>query len=318
MKEELLKKLDLAVILTLFIGVSYALTYSYHIGRLFHYNIPYDFLEISNKDIVLTTMTLSPIILYIFWSLNMELKSDTTKVEDHSNIKIKISTVETLLNDNEERLRNKEVELEEIKENLTLVQTRLSLLNYQNDDVEKHQKMLEKNLEIVKKIENEIEAIKNDQYVDKIALKKLNHNYFKKRINNLIIIFIIVLTIGLLLSTFFLFKNSLYYFLVINIIGNLLIYSGIYILNKRQKYGILAFFIALMLIIYSFVFGFFGSNINKKYISFELEDETYVVLATYKEKYIYVPLKDKVDNAYDTFNLIDTSDVEIFSVKKIE
>ncbi|MFS0688298.1 hypothetical protein AB1K89_03465 [Sporosarcina sp. 179-K 8C2 HS] len=96
-KEELISKIDLAVVTTIFIGISYALTYLFYAGKFYFYGIPIDFLEVDAIDVFSTMLTLSPLIIYLFWGVKAELKNRDGVPKNASSITIRLKNVKKMM-----------------------------------------------------------------------------------------------------------------------------------------------------------------------------------------------------------------------------
>ncbi|MFS0688299.1 hypothetical protein AB1K89_03470 [Sporosarcina sp. 179-K 8C2 HS] len=124
-------------------------------------------------------------------------------------------------------------------------------------------------------------------------------------------------TLSLILTGILFLFNAQYYFFASSITIHLIFYVGIYWLNRKEKYGLLSIFIVLILITYSVGLGINTAYSTDKYITFEKDKNTYVVLTIYKDQFLYVPINKKTNKIKKTFNIIDIKDVESFSRESI-
>ncbi len=68
---------------------------------------------------------------------------------------------------------------------------------------------------------------------------------------------------------------------------------------------------------YSLGFGINTAYTAEKYITFEKDRKTNIVLTVYKDQFLYVPINKKTKEIKKTFSIINIKDVDNFSKESI-
>lgn len=88
-------------------------------------------------------------------------------------------------------------------------------------------------------------------------------------------------------------------------------------LIKRERYLNTGLFLILFFIVFSYIIGFNSSALQEKYITFEKDNENYVVLTVYNDRFLYVPLDNEKKEIKSKFNFVEISELSDFNFSKI-
>ena|SRR5699024_4465447 len=288
-KNELITKLDLTFIITIFVGISYVLAYIHHIGMFAYYGIPFGFLDIDVKEVLYAMFTLLPLILGLIWGLIM--KSETNKNEE-SLIKLFTEPFQQRKKIKRERKENKK----ELR-NLDAVTEKIQSVKTGN------------------KISNREILLGED-----IFLQNEYKIYNKLIIKNLFILFLLLGFLGFIFSAvvllfYFMSTNNLQFTMIL--INSVIVPVAFY-MKEKINYKILFTFILLFLLVYSFGNGWEHAENKENYITFENNEEVFIVLTTYKNQFLYAPINENTRKIEREFSIINMEDIDHFSVETIK
>jgi hypothetical protein len=281
-KEDIISKIDFAIIITVITGISYALTYLFKAGELIYYGIPSYFIDISAKDVFFTMLILSPSIIGLIFELRVSIFGSDKTAQDNK----------------ESNNRNKIVEAEE-----SLNQLKIQLRNLESNENTDINETENKVIEIKKQIQQIEEMI--------VDLTKSRQRDIIKGISLLLVM------IGILISILLYIMNKQSFILGVLMVIQIITILVVSILNKKRKYGILLCVIFSFLLILPLALGFNTSFTDKDFITFEDNGNTLVVLATYKDQFLYAPLDEKTNKYENAFNLKEIKDVQNFKIESI-
>src|SRR5699024_10179596 len=144
------------VVLTTFTGISYALTYLFYAGKFFYYGLPYDFIEVNTKDVFLTILLLSPVIIYFFSGIASELKKETsndykTILKNDWNIIKFWKNVRKVSKKAEKAKQQVGSQLDQMEEHVNYLKKEISSIYTESDDDIKRMEKLENDVNILEK-----------------------------------------------------------------------------------------------------------------------------------------------------------------------
>src|SRR5699024_9817202 len=248
-KNELITKLDLTFIITIFVGISYVLAYIHHIGMFAYYGIPFEFLDIDVKEVLYSMFTLFPLILGLIWGLIM--KSQTNKNEE--------SLIKLFTEPFQQRKKIKR-ERKEINKKLRNINTK----------IEKNNKISDRELLLGEDKFLQIESKANNKLIIEYLF-----------ILFLFLVFLSFIFLSILFSFYYISTSNLQF---IMILINTLIIPVVFYMKEKINYKLLFIFILLFLIVYSFGNGWKTAQVKTEYITFNKNEETFIVLTKYKNQ----------------------------------
>lgn len=296
-KNESLSKVDLTFLLTLLIGLSYFIAYIYFFSEFVYYGIPLEFLDIGVKEVVFTLVLIITPITSIITGLILQYK-DKDKDKD-VNFKILFPPIIFFIK--------------------TRINIKKELKKYDNLIVEQEAKLLENKSDLLtfdtSETEKKVNEYKNE-YLFLIIQKKAANKIFRVRMSSSIKLMFFILIVMFAVTSLIMSKYYFSSFFGSIILFSLIIYVGILILfNKSIK---LIIFIISVLILYTFSLPYIHSFKENNYITFEKDEEDYIVLTTYKDNFIYVPINKDTNGIERKFNLIPINQVKTFSKESIK
>lgn len=319
----MLSNLDLAVILSVFTGLCYILTYLYYIGFFMHYKLPVEFIDIDVKAVILTMLILSPSILILIINLLLNFKN---KAQSNN-----------MINRNEKReIKDLDKEINNLDYNnksyyKSIVDLKIKLSSLKNDIEEKltgklpnvERESLEEEKSKINKLEKEIKELEQaaEKIEQNLAYENTNLNDVKERLFKLRIqmvkrlsILSILSCILVLLMVYFLKANL--YIVIYFIIGQLGLLWLTEMLYREKKFFLIAISIIIYLVIFAYSSGVNYAYLQEKHIIFEVEENHYIALTVYKDKFLYAQYNLETNQVEDRFSLINIKDVKSFSKRK--
>ncbi|GAA5416182.1 hypothetical protein Pryu01_01214 [Paraliobacillus ryukyuensis] len=313
-KEKLLSKFDLAVLLTLIIGISYVLTYLKYVGKFFIYDIPFYFIDVGAKEVSLTMLFLSPLFInliiivtsafkYNFFTLFDLFSFNAFKQIKESengikNLKNKAISINEELNLYKQSLDKRDDNIN-IDSNLALTYSeKEEFLEKQNENSKLKEQLNESNT-LLEEIEISIKKNKQLQLWYIIALCS----------------FIIPILIFIYLSV--ISNNPKFYMSLFIFLFQLLTIQLSQKSIKKKKFLLLSLIIITCLTVIPICLGLINGYSNKDFYTFEKDENNYVVLTIYKDQFLYTEIDRNTNNINETFNLIDIKDVENFKLESL-
>lgn len=317
-KDNLISKVDLTFILTILTGLCYLSAYIYYIGKFVFYGIPLDFLEINVKKVILTISIIAIPILPIIWILRTALKNKNSSLNSFLfsiDYFKELKDIKNELIETDESLNRYDVLISDLRKYLSEVKSLSKNIEVtekmSENDGEDHKDSLN---DEIKTLESKIEGLIKDKETLKDVI-----NRAQKRVKDLTLdrIKLIIIIISTVLSIVVFLVNSELILIAALIVLNILIYYGILYLVKYNKFIMLTLFIIFIILSYVFIFSFYIADEKEKYITFEKDEQHYIVLSIYENEFLYVPIDKETNKIEKSFNLIPINQVDNFSKKRI-
>lgn len=320
-KEDILSKIDLAVILTIFVGICYGLTYLYYAGQFIYYGIPIIFIDIDVKNVFFTMLILSPIIINIIGSFTASIQMNIIPREDSNSKKGSLkeinwrivqrelnSTIKGLYEIDDDIL-DLEVKWKNIK--LELETTDTTLLSQEELENLDHKK------KEIKQLEKELNLAKQRQEISKEKIAKWQKDLNEVKNSTIKRIIVLVTVIGFLLIIIFYMFNREFYTIAFSIIGHLAFLTISSYFLKRGNYVWPIITLIVFMVSFTLGIGYNNSYHQERYITFEKDNDDYIVLSVYEDQFLYTSLDKDNMIAGNGFNLIDIKDVEKFERHRV-
>lgn len=277
---------------------------------------------------------LMPLIFNILYALVNELK---TKYEDRQKankfpsykaIREELNQTEKSLQAIEKEIDDKEVRTIQIKSGAKKISEELESLEKDikdnSSDKDITEELMERVINVREKMRNSLavasEIDKNiKEQKEKIIIGYHRTNVSKRKLlygRFINILFYFILTIIILITCFFLIRSdlNLYAYLIIGPIAMTLVNKW---LIKRERYLNTGLFLILFFIVFSYIIGFNSSTLQEKYITFKKDNENYVVLTVYNDRFLYVPLDNEKKEIKSKFNFVEIDELSDFNFSKI-
>lgn len=182
---------------------------------------------------------------------------------------------------------------------------------------------LEEEINKIQKLEKEIQELEqgNEEIEQRLTYEKANLNDVKERLFKLRIqmvkrlsILSILSCILVLLMVYFLKANL--YIVIYFIVGQLGLLWLTEMLYRKKKFFLIAISIIIYLVIFAYSSGVNYAYLQEKHIIFEEEENHYIALTVYKDKFLYAQYDLETNQVKDRFSLINIKDVKSFSKRK--
>ncbi len=332
--KDIMSKLDLTVVISLVIGISYGFTYIYYSGKFAYLNIPMEFIEVNIKETFYTMLILAPLIFNVIFTLVSQLKVKFSEEEkDNGSITYKeiskeldqtdkdLKSIEKEIIDKEKSINEMNSEAESVLKSLHTMEKEIRDSSYKKEEITETVNEIAMLRERAKgslingsKIETNIKRQK-----EQIALgyERTNNSKRKIRIDRLkmITFYFAAIVIIIMICTFFIHTGlKLYAYLILGMLTMTIINKW---LVNREKYLIISLLLILFFIVCAYIMGYNASITKEKYIIFEKNDVDYVVLTLYDDKFLYAPIDKSTNNYEGDFNFVESSQLTNFSFCKI-
>lgn len=283
MDKNIVSKIDIAIILTIITSVSYCLSYVYKAGEFLYYGIPLNFIDIGTRDVFFIMLLIFPLILFFIWNIYS----------------------------NTDNVLNKKLISRHIKQS-----KRYSLLEEQREELSSSLSVLLKNYKESPIEDMEVQILKLEKGFGQLN-KSMDKEIRKKKLSRIFYItFAIISFLFFIAVLFYLYKPDSVMLALLMVIQ--LVVTFILLVLIQKKYYLYAIILTLVfLIIVPFIMGYQSAVSEKKYIIFEENEETFVVLTIYKEQFLFAPLDKDNQNYKNTFNFKEIKEVINFEYASI-
>src|SRR5699024_11010717 len=131
----------------------------------------------------------------------------------------------------------------------------------------------------------------------------------------LFLVFLSFIFLSILFSFYYISTSNLQF---IMILINTLIIPVVFYMKEKINYKLLFIFILLFLIVYLFGNVWKTAQVNTEYITFNKNEETFIVLTKYKNQFLYASIDEGTKEINKEFSIIDMQDIDHFKIEKLK
>lgn len=328
-----LSKIDLTFMLSIVIGMSFLFTYIYKVGYFIALDIPFMYLFVETKQVVFTMIILVILIfvLYIFTNLYIFFLGIKVKGKRIFRAFSRFLPIYEVINNKEVLSKTKE-EFEILQEDINKEKLNREYMekgiNYNIDEFEEFKKIKNLDYETIVELQDLEERnsefkkivldLKKDEKERNEEMEELNSIITRKTndINQSFIIQYIHFMFFLLYGLFCFYFGFTGHFVLSIILVIVYLFFNIQI-NRyffNRKYFVLGLLMLTFFLFYVFIGSYVFSSEIENFYTFEKDEQDYIILEFYKDKYLYVDIKD--DKLGDKFNLISVDQIHDIKLKK--